>query len=241
MTASTALPRLNLHGLLVDGIRTLIERGELQPGRKISEAALCSRFEVSRTPLREALKVLAAEGMVELRPRRGAVVASISHKDIDELFPIMAALEALAGELLCPLLEDTDIARMQAMHDRMVGEHERRDELAYLATNRAFHEALFELAGNATLQVFYAQILTRIRSCRFVLSKSEANWDLAMAEHVSIMAAMAARDARELSYLLRRHVVGVTIGIARDALDRVEAQELAELPSDLAHMHVMVD
>lgn len=241
MTTSTALPRLNLHGLLVDGIRALIERGELQPGRKISEAALCNRFEVSRTPLREALKVLAAEGMVELRPRRGAVVASISHKDIDELFPIMAALESLAGELVCPRLADADIDRMHALHDRMAGEYERRDEVAYLVTNRTFHEALFELAGNATLQAFYAQILTRIRSCRFVVSKSEANWGVAMTEHVSIMSALTARDARKLSSLLRQHIVGVTAVIARDALDRVEVEELVELPADLSRKKLKVD
>lgn len=216
-----ALPRINLHELLLGELREMIGRGDLQPGTKIPEAELCVRFDVSRTPLREALKVLAAEGLLELRPRRGAVVASVTHQEIDELFPIMAMLEGLAGELLCARINAGGIAMLRGIHNTMMADFSRRDEPAYLRANRQFHETLFALAGNATLQQMYGQILSRIRACRFVVHKSEAAWQRAVGEHDAIMQALAARDGPRLSSLLREHVTGVTVEIAREALDRV--------------------
>jgi len=230
--SQTALPRRSLHDLLAEGIRQLITDGGLRPGDKISEPELCARFDVSRTPLREALKVLAAEGLVELRPRRGAVVASISMAEVDELFPIMGSLESLAGEILCDVVTEQGIARMQAIHAQLLAEYEARDEDAYLRTNRLFHETLFALTGNATLQAMYAQILGRIRACRFVVRKSAENWRLAMEEHCAIIEALAARDKRRLPKLLRQHVNGVTVAIARDAIRLMqESEELPEKPA----------
>lgn len=215
-----ALPRINLHELLLGELREMIGRGELQPGTKIPETELCARFDVSRTPLREALKVLAAEGLLELRPRRGAVVASVTHEEIDELFPIMAMLEGLAGELLCARIDMSGIALLRGIHDAMMADFIQRDEPAYLRGNRHFHETLFALAGNATLQQMYGQILCRIRACRFVVHKSEAAWHRAIGEHDAIMEAITTRDGPRLSCLLREHVTGVTVEIAREALDR---------------------
>lgn len=225
MSTVMALPRINLHSMLVAGIRDLITQGELRPGEKVSEAQLCKRFDVSRTPLREALKVLAAEGMVELRPRRGAVVASLQPEEIDEIFPIMAALEALAGEMLCKRATPADVARLQALHDRLVAEYKQGDEAAYLLANRAFHETVFELADNPTLRTLYAQILTRIRACRFVVSKTAENWRRAVQDHEEIMQAIQANDGRRLSRLLRRHVNGVAAGIAHDAIRQIRVAE----------------
>lgn len=218
MTPSTALPRLNLHEMLVTGIRDMIAQGEIRPGDKISEQALCRRFDVSRTPLREALKVLAAEGMIQLRPRQSPIVATISGQEIEELFPVMAALEALAGELLCRRITDEEIAELQAIHARMMESYAVGDEPAYLASNRAFHQSLFTFARNPTLEAFYLQALNRTRAFRFIVRKSEANWQNAVADHVRIIEAVAARDVRRLPKLLRQHVLGVTVQIARDTL-----------------------
>ncbi|WP_145145792.1 GntR family transcriptional regulator [Roseomonas gilardii] len=225
MSQPAILPRASLHDILVGGIRELVEKGDLQPGQKIPEQQLCERFGVSRTPLREALKVLAAEGMLELRPRRGAIVASISHADIDELFPIMGALEALAGEMLCRRITDAEISQLQRLHERMQRQYEKGDEPGYLASNRQFHEKLFEFCGNATLRNLYVQILLRIRSFRFVVRKTSEQWRQAMDEHRLIMAAVAARDVRRLPRLLKAHVTGITAEIARDMLKHTMASE----------------
>ncbi|WP_244507667.1 GntR family transcriptional regulator [Methylobacterium phyllostachyos] len=210
--------------MLVAGIREMVIAGVLRPGDKISEQALCQRFGVSRTPLREALKVLGSEGMLQLLPRRGAVVASVSPEEIDELFPIMAALEALAGELVCKHASDADLAQLSAIHDHMMSAHAVEDEPTYLQANRSFHETLVSAAGNATLTASYMQILTRTRAFRFVARKSPENWQAAVRDHHAIMGALKVRNAARLSRLLRRHVMGVTVKIARDAI--AEAGEL---------------
>ncbi|MEL7544592.1 MAG: GntR family transcriptional regulator, partial [Pseudomonadota bacterium] len=95
--AAGQIVRRSLHDELIERMRALITDGSLTPGEKVPEKALCAQFGVSRTPLREALKVLAHEGLVELIPNRGATVARLTVEDLDEVFPIMGALEALAG------------------------------------------------------------------------------------------------------------------------------------------------
>jgi DNA-binding GntR family transcriptional regulator len=229
MAEPTQIPRPSLHDALVTKLRAMILDRELKPGDKISEAALCERFGVSRTPLREALKVLAAEGIIELLPHRGATIARISEDEVDELFPIMAALEGLAGELACERASDADIARVRKLHEAMIKAWRASDEVQYLRFNRAIHEAMFEIARNDALKAMYQQMLTRIHSSRFVVRKSEANWQNAVQEHEEIMSALAARDKRRLPRLLRRHVTGTTVSIAKEAL--AEAEETQAKPA----------
>jgi DNA-binding GntR family transcriptional regulator len=181
---------------------------------------LCERFGVSRTPLREALKVLAAEGSLQLMPRRGAAVPRITPEEIEEVFPVMAVLEGLAGELACKLATDEQIAQVQALHEQMMQHYRNNDEPAYLSANRAIHEAIFELAGNATLTSLYQQLLTRIRSFRFTARKRPAHWKSAIEEHQRMMEALAKRDGRQLSRLLAKHVLGTTVNIAKASLEK---------------------
>ncbi|WP_255565099.1 GntR family transcriptional regulator [Methylovirgula sp. HY1] len=221
MAASThALVRQSLHETLVAPLRQMILEGELRPGDKVPEEELCVRFGVSRTPIREALKVLAAEGVLQILPHRGAIVARITHAQIDELFPIMAALERLAGALACARASDQQIARVRALHDEMMGFYRAGNESAYLRLNWLIHEALFDLAGNDTLACFFQQILTRIHVCRFIMRKSSAHWQRAVAEHERIIEALEARDGHRLADLLDAHVMETTAAIARDFIAR---------------------
>src|ERR1700738_2048711 len=98
---SMLISRISLHDETVSRLRAMILEGELLPGSRIAERELCDRFGISRTPLREALKVLAAEGLVELLPHRGARVSRLSDHELRDAFEIVSALEALAGELAC--------------------------------------------------------------------------------------------------------------------------------------------
>jgi DNA-binding GntR family transcriptional regulator len=222
MSVSTHIPRQSLHDAITPNLRGMILDGHLKPGDKIAERALCERFGVSRTPLREALKVLAAEGLVELLPQKGAIVAQISKEDITELFPIMASLESLAGELACKYATRADIAHVQTLHDQMLKAYRAKHEGHYLRLNRLIHEAIFDIAGNETLAGMYRQILTRIHSYRFVVRKSEASWKNAVEEHEQIMEALAARDKRRLPRLLRNHILGTTTEIAEESLARAQ-------------------
>ncbi|GAB4067667.1 GntR family transcriptional regulator [Ancylobacter sonchi] len=220
--SSAPIVRHSLHESLVAPLREMILQGELRPGEKVPEEQLSERFGVSRTPIREALKVLAAEGVLQILPHRGAIVARITEEQIEELFPIMASLERLAGLLACQNATDADIARVRALHERMLECYASGDEIEYLRHNRLIHEAFFTLAGNATLSAFYQQILTRIHACRFVVRKNREHWQAAVDEHTQMIEALEARDAPRLAALLETHVTGTTAGIARAFIRRID-------------------
>lgn len=215
MKPTSPIIRHSLHQSLVAPLREMIMQGELRPGEKVPEEQLCERFGVSRTPIREALKVLAAEGALEILPHRGAIVSRITEDQIAELFPIMASLERLAGSLACARASEADVARMKDLHERMMACYRGEDEPGYLRFNRLIHETFFDIAGNATLAGFYQQILTRINACRFVVRKSPEHWRNAVAEHEEMIRLLEARDGAGLADLLERHVTGTTAGIAR--------------------------
>jgi DNA-binding GntR family transcriptional regulator len=200
------IARRSLHGELVDLLHDMVLSGELRPGDKVNEQALCARFGVSRTPLREALKVLASGGLVILSPNRGATVAQISPQEVDELFPIMGALESLAGELAAVRISDEGIRRLRAMHDEMVAHYQNADQAPYLKLNRAIHEAIFAAAGNAELTQLYHTIMVRTHAVRFTAKKSPERWNEAVEDHVRIIEALEARDGPRLGTLLKDHL-----------------------------------
>ena len=146
MNRETAIPRRSLHDELVERLRRQIVEGELAPGEKISEKDLCAAYDVSRTPLREALKVLAREGLVVLTPHRGAHVSMLTVADVEEAFPVIGALEGLAGELACAQATDEEIAKISLLHMKMATAHKNRDRQKYFRLNQQIHEALAEAA-----------------------------------------------------------------------------------------------
>jgi DNA-binding GntR family transcriptional regulator len=172
----------------------------------VPEQQLCARFGVSRTPLREALKVLASEGLLTLLPHRGARVAAISAEEIEELFPIMGAIEALAGELAAERISDAEIERIRDLHARMAEHFARGERAAYARLNEEIHDAIFAAAGNASLAQIYRQLMMRIRRVRFVARMSPARWREAIEDHEAIVTALEARDGPRLAAVLRAHV-----------------------------------
>jgi DNA-binding GntR family transcriptional regulator len=206
MSEIAVIARRSLHGELVPLLHEMLLEGALRPGDKISEQALCARFGVSRTPLREALKVLAAEGLVTLSPNRGASVSRITAQEIDDLFPIMGALEALAGKLACERLSEPDLERIGAMHATMLAHYRRGEVAPYLRANRAIHEAIFAIAGNAELTQLYRTIMVRIHAVRFTARKSPARWTEAVEDHEQMMQALRARDGKRLAAIMELHL-----------------------------------
>jgi DNA-binding GntR family transcriptional regulator len=212
------LQRETLHSGVSEALRDMIVGGELPPGSKINENVLCERLGVSRTPLREALKVLAAEGLIQLVPRHGARVAQITAVEIDELFPIMAALEALAGKLACARLRPADIAAFRRLHEDLFAQYEASNEAEYLKLNREIHRHLFTVAGNTALTALYEQLLVRIHAVRFVARKTREQWHRAVEEHRGLLAAIEAKDGARLARLLEAHLLGTAVDIARATL-----------------------
>jgi DNA-binding GntR family transcriptional regulator len=217
----TISPRRILHHEIAAAIRTMVARGELRPGTRVPEQALCARFGVSRTPLREALKVLSAEGLVRLLPNRGAVVERLTRKEVEEMISILGVLEALAAELACSRIEDDKIAHIGAMHERMV-EHFRRGEAEpYTELNHAIHAAIFQAADNGALTALHALVRTRLFVLLGIAQKPPPRWDEAVADHERMMKALKARDATTLALLAREHLRHKA-DIANEALDKLQ-------------------
>ena len=208
--ASSALKqpivRQSLHEELVGLVRELIVDGDLPPGVKIPEKELCERFGVSRTPLREALKVLASEGLVTLTPNRGASASLITIEDLEEVFPVMGALEALAGELACQQMTAREVTSVRALHNRMM-EHYRQEELKpYFRLNQSIHEAILAGSRNNSLITMYRSLAGRVRRARYFANMSRNRWAQAAAEHEEIISALEARDGALLAGILKRHL-----------------------------------
>jgi DNA-binding GntR family transcriptional regulator len=195
-----------LHNEVADRVRELITRGELAPGERVNERLLTERFGISRTPLREAMRTLASEGLVKLLPNRGAVVTTITSAGAEDMFQVMGVLEALGGELACQRATDKDIAEIAQLHARM-REHYVAGELAnYFDLNQQIHQKIIDCAGNGELSDAYRRISVRIRRARYMANLSTSRWDEAMEEHEQILAALIARDRERLKSLLGRHL-----------------------------------
>jgi len=188
-------------------LRELIIEGHLAPGARLNERALCAELGISRTPLREAFRVLAADGLVALHPNRGAHVVALSVSDIRESFEVMAALEALAGELACRHATAAEVAEIRALTFEMLACHAREDLPAYYRINRRIHDRLNAAARNTLLAQTYRTLNLRIQNHRFRSNFDRDKWSRAADEHVAMAAALEARDGERLGALLRVHLV----------------------------------
>ena len=180
----------SLHGEVVLRLRSMILEGELAPGEQIVETSLSAMFGVSRTPLREALKVLASEGLVELRPRRTPIVAALDTAEIEAVFEVMEALEAMAGRRARENASPADLEGLEEMHAAMVASHEQGDRVAYAAQNRAIHARIVELAANPVLSNTYRNFSVRIQRARATTNYDAKRWAESIIEHEAIMRSM---------------------------------------------------
>jgi DNA-binding GntR family transcriptional regulator len=196
-----------LHADLLAGLRDLINQGDLAPGTRVPERALCERFNVSRTPLREALKVLAAEGLVDLLPNRGARVATLNDEHLLHLFEVIAVLEAEAGRLACERITPDALAEIQGMHYRMYAHFLRHELPEYFALNQAIHNAILAASGNPVLAATYGSLAGRITRARYMANRMRPDrWKAAMDEHDWILSALVRRDGAALGKLLAQHL-----------------------------------
>lgn len=187
-------------------LRERIIQGEFPPGARLNERALCDLLGVSRTPLREAFRVLAAEGLVQIEPNRGAQVVALSEANIREAFEVIGGLEAMSCRLACERATDTEIAEIRALTYEMMASHARHDLPTYFRTNREIHERISLAAHNSLLKQLYDAQNARIQNLRFVSNENRQKWDLAMSEHIEMAEALEARDADRLAGIMRQHL-----------------------------------
>jgi DNA-binding GntR family transcriptional regulator len=203
---SSLVERRLLHEEVMDRLRDMIVQGELPPETKLNERVLSEQLGISRTPLREALKFLASEGLVELLPNRGAQVAPLKPEKVKEIFTVMGALDALAGELICRNATDADIAEIRSLHYQMVAHHARGELAQYFRYNQLIHMKLVECTGNATLAQLYRGLNAHVKRARYMANLSRSRWDKAVEEHEQMLDALVKRDAPRLQEILRDHL-----------------------------------
>lgn len=202
----TPIIRRPLHEEASDRIRDLIVQGQLAPGTRLNERLLAAQFGLSRTPLREAFKVLATEGLVDLLPNRGAVVSQMDPVRLSETLAVMGALEALAGEFACMNATEAQLNEIRALHYEMLAHHARGDLAGYFKFNQAIHLKLVKYSGNAVLFNAYRQMNSNVRRARYLANLSRERWDSAVREHDEILAALGARDVKRIKALLSDHL-----------------------------------
>lgn len=199
------IARTSLHGEVTQRLRDLIVEGRLRPGERIAELDVAKSLGVSRTPVREALKVLAAEGLVELLQLRGAVVKAFTPKDAQDMLAMIALLEEYAGRAAC-LAEAAEIDAIVALHERMRVHFERRERPEYFALNQQIHNAIVDAAHNSTLSSLHGAVRMRMRRIRYIGNNSAENWSAAMAEHEEMIAALKLRDGDRLARAMHLHI-----------------------------------
>jgi DNA-binding GntR family transcriptional regulator len=192
---------------LADALREKILEGQLTEGQKIRELDLTEEFGVSRTPLREAMKMLAAEGLIELIPNRGAIVSRQSDAELEEAFPVLSALERLAGELAAQFATESEIAHIEDLTERLRQKVEAGDRIAYFELNHEIHNFILAAARNQTLSRTHTMVASRIYRARYQANLLQSRWRSALEEHEAIATALRARDAPKLGRLLHDHMM----------------------------------
>ena len=204
MPTSTPITRKSLHSEVTDRIRQLIVESHLQPGQRVPELEISRDLGVSRTPIREALKVLAAEGLVELLPLRGAMVKTFSKKDATDMLALMAVLEIFAADKACKA-DQKKVDQVLELQARMSLLHAKGKRSEYFEVNQQIHDAIVAMADNESLSLVHSALSKRMRSLRFSGNSTPDNWRNALKEHEEIAAALQQRDTKKIKKAVGLH------------------------------------
>lgn len=196
----------SLHDEVAAQLRERIFAGQLAPGSYVDEPALCSELSISRTPLREALKVLTAEGLLQHQPRRGCFVREITERDLDEIFPVIALLEGRCAFEAATKASDADLAALEQLHERLQAHAGARRINDYYQVNFAIHEAIITLADNRWLAQVIADLRKILKLARLQQLHAPGRLAQSLSEHLAVFAALKARDSEGAEAAMRTHL-----------------------------------
>ena len=205
-TPADNVANLPLTSQVATVLRDMIIQDELKPGERIRERQLSEKLKVSRTPLREAIKILESEKLVETLPNRGAVVAAPAPERIHELLQVLGAMEALGGRLAAENATEAEISEICALHYEMLAAFHRGDKLSYFKLNQQIHKNIIQASGNGALIETHAQLNARVYRFRYLSNQRNELWHEAIEQHEQIIGALEARDGELLQSLLTRHL-----------------------------------
>ena len=196
----------SLHAEVAAQLRDRIFAGELLPGSFLDEVHLAEQMRISRTPLREALKVLTAEGLVRHEPRRGCFVNEVTEQDLDQIFPVIALLEGECAREAATHATNADLEALEALHDKLQRHAKARRINDYYAVNFAIHEAIIALAGNPWLAQVIGDLRKIVKLARLQQLHAPGRLDQSLSEHLAVFAALKARDPQGAEAAMRTHL-----------------------------------
>jgi DNA-binding GntR family transcriptional regulator len=203
--ADSIAPRA-LYIEVADRLRRLIQSHAMAPGEWIDEQALATQYGISRTPLREALKVLATEGMVVLKPRRGCYVAQINGGDLEEIYPVMALLEGECAAGAARRASDADLADLSTLHQQLETCAVSRDIEGFFEANQRFHLLIHHIAGNRRLAQMIDELRAVLKLQRHDSLYLEGRLVASLEEHRALLAALLAHDPDTARSAMQQHI-----------------------------------
>jgi len=207
-----------LHGEAVTALRERIVSGQLLPGAFLREKEICEELGISRTPLREAIRTLAREGLVRLEPNRGAVVTPLDLDEIEALYHAVGHVEAGAAKLACQQASAEEIAAITILHHQMMIAYVQRDLPSYISLNQDIHRNIVLASRNFVLLEIWDLLAPRVRRARSAANLYPSRWDAAVREHEEMQAALVARDGNRLSTLMEPHYLN-GLAVMRAAME----------------------
>jgi DNA-binding GntR family transcriptional regulator len=196
----------NLHEAIFQKLRLLLVEGKIAPGSKLNERELAESLHVSRTPIREAIRRLAADGLVELIANRGAIAVQLSLEDVIHTFNVIADLEGFSGELAANNISDATLSELEALQYEMMASYARRDLSTYYKLNLRIHHLINQAANNPVLTQLFSQVNARIEALRFRSNQDGVKWEKAVEEHQEMLDALKTRDSARMRRIMIGHV-----------------------------------
>ena len=198
--------KVTYHVQIADMLRDMIMTGKLAEGDKVNEGELCETMGISKTPLREALRVLSVEGLIRLVPNRGAFVTKPTFEEIAEMFDVMSLLEGYCARAACEKMTPKDFTRLEKLHAKLEDNFEQRDQEEYIRINKRYHSLVQEIAGNRTLNQIVDGLRKKILLYRFQSLNLPARFECSIREHRNLLDAFRKRDQSRDEYLMRDHL-----------------------------------
>ncbi len=230
MNDTLPITRKALYQEVADRLRQRIFRHELAPGQWIDEQVIAAELGISRTPVREALKVLAAEGLVTLAPRRGSFVTQISDKDLDDIFSVLILLEGHAARLAAERIDERAKARLKQLHEQLEAAFRAQDIDGFFDANQAFHREVQRLADNRWLLATIEDLRQKIKLSRHQSLFSSGRLEQSLGEHRALLQALLAGDSAASERLMREHLTHGRAAIQAAARTEPAAPAAAPLP-----------
>jgi len=200
------IEKKTLHEEIANNLRELIMAGELQKGDKIKEDELCSSMGISKTPLREALRVLSVEGLIRLVPNRGSFVSTPTFEEIREMFGVMSVLEGVCAREAAEKMGEKDLAILEKLHKKLEENYRRKAQREYIRINNQFHSFVQELAGNRTLNQIVNGLRKKILLYRYQSLNLPERFAQSIQEHRDLLEAFRKKDPKKAETLMRRHL-----------------------------------